>query len=72
MPDIDGISLLKKIRAIDKEIPAIMFTAHPDEEPMEDADKLNISAFIPKISPYTDTTAGLKTALDLVFKGNKP
>jgi len=60
MPDIDGISLLKKIRAMDGEIPVIMFTAYPEKEAMQEAGKLNVSAFVPKLSSYTDSTNILK------------
>lgn len=68
MPDIDGIGLLKKIRAINDKIPTIIFTAYPKGEAMEDAKKLNVTAFIPKMSPYTNTIENLKTALGMVFK----
>jgi len=69
MPDIDGITLLKKIRAIDKKIPVIMFTAHPEHKALEDSKKLNIAAFIPKLSPYGDTMENVKAALDMAVKG---
>lgn len=68
MPDIDGIELLKKIRTKDEKIPAIMFTAYPEEKSMEDAEKLKITAFIPKMSPYTNTIDSLKATLEMVFK----
>lgn len=68
MPDMDGIQLLMKIRAIDEKIPVIMFTAQPKPETMEDAETLNISAFVPKLSPYVDTQASLRSALKMVFK----
>lgn len=68
MPDIDGISLLKKIRAMDDDIPVIMFTAYPEEKAMQEAEKLNVSAFVPKLSSQTDSTHILKIALDSVFR----
>jgi len=71
MPDIDGISLLKKIRAMDGEIPVIMFTAYPEKEAMQGAGKLNVSAFVPKLSSYTDSTHILKISLDMVFREKK-
>ena len=71
MPDTDGIVLLKKIRGIYGKMPVIMFTAYPKEVTMEDAEKLNIAAFIPKISPYTSTIDSLKTALEIIFKREK-
>jgi len=68
MQDMDGIQLLMKIRAIDEKIPVIMFTTQPRPETMEDAETLNISAFVPKLSPYVDTQASLRSALKMVFK----
>jgi CheY-like chemotaxis protein len=71
MPDIDGISLLKEIRAMDKDIPVIMFTAYPEKGSMHEAEELNVSAFVPKLSSYRDTTPMLKIALDMVFREKK-
>ena len=68
MPDIDGVELLKKIRAIDRKIPVIMFTAKPEFDAIKDTEKLNILAFVPKLSPFTDTRANLKSTLDMAFK----
>jgi CheY-like chemotaxis protein len=68
MPDMDGIQLLMKIRAIDEKVPVIMFTAQPKPETMEDAETLNISAFVPKLSPYVDTQASLRSALKMALK----
>jgi CheY-like chemotaxis protein len=70
MPETDGITLLKKLRSIGtNRIPAILFTAHPTIKAVEDAKGLNISAFIPKMSPYVDTQADLKLTLDLLSQG---
>ena len=69
MPDISGIELLKKIRAIDTRIPAIMFTARPSVKAIEESKYLNIVAFIPKISPYVNTHDDLRIALDSVCRG---
>jgi CheY-like chemotaxis protein len=68
MPEMDGVQLLMKIRAIDADIPVIMFTARPKPETMEDAKTLNISAFVPKLSPFVDAHASLRSALNMVFK----
>jgi len=45
-----------------------MFTAYPNPTSMHDADKLGISAYVAKISVYSDTQSLLKTAVDLAFK----
>lgn len=68
LPDNDGISTLKEMRKFDKEIPVIMFTAYPDAEIMKAADKLNVSAFIPKLSAYSDLGSSLKAAICMAEK----
>ncbi len=68
MPGMDGVITLKEIRKMDKEIPVIMFTAHPDIKIMKGAEKLGVSAFIPKLSAYSDVQSGLKAALDMAGK----
>ncbi len=68
MPEMDGVITLKEIRKINKEIPVIMFTAHPDIKIMKGAEKLGVSAFIPKLSAYSDVQSGLKAALDMAGK----
>jgi len=68
MPDIDGVELLKKIRRVNRNIPVIMFTARPDAEAIGEAKKLNISAFVPKLSPYVDTQKSLKSALSMALR----
>lgn len=68
LPDIDGVAVLKAIRKIDKELPVIMFTAYPEVDVMTDVKKLGISAFIPKLSIYSDTLTALKSSLELLEK----
>ena len=66
MPDMDGVSVLKEIRKINKDIPVIMFTAYPTPKVMKETDKLKISAFVPKLSVTSDTMLLLKSAVDLL------
>ena len=49
-------------------LPVILFTAHPNEDNMGNALGLRVSAFVPKLSEYTDTQSALKTALKLIEK----
>lgn len=71
MPQMDGVAALKEIRKIDNEIPVIMFTAYPDIKVIKDTNELKVSAFIPKLSIYSDNRPALKTALDLLKKNRK-
>ena len=68
MPDINGVELLRKIRGINKDVPVIMFTAKPDTEAIKESTELDITAFIPKLSPYVDTKSSLKSALNMAFR----
>ena len=68
MPDINGIDLLRKMRGVDKQTPAIMLTAQPTIKAMEISKELGISAFIPKYSPHVDSLEDLRIALDLMRK----
>lgn len=68
MPGMNGVETLKKIRQIDKHIPVIMFTAHPDLETIKGSERLGISAFIPKISTYSDVLDALQSAIGMIAK----
>ncbi|MEE8360402.1 MAG: response regulator, partial [Candidatus Omnitrophota bacterium] len=67
MPDMNGIELLRKIRGVNKDIPVIMFTAKPDTGAIKESTELDITAFVPKLSPYVDTKKSLKSALNMAF-----
>lgn len=68
MPGMNGIETLKKLRKSEAALPVILFTAHPNEDNMGSALGLRVSAFVPKLSEYTDTQSALKTALKLIEK----
>lgn len=69
MPDMDGITTLRAIHKINKNIPAIMFTAYPDKvSAVKDAEKIGISAFVPKLSNCSDVQASLMSALNMLHK----
>lgn len=71
MPDMDGLTVLKKIRKICATLPVIMFTVHPDVKVQEEARKLGVSAFVPKLSAYQDVQEALKSAINIVQRDNK-
>lgn len=68
MPDMDGIATLQKIREIDDKIAVIMFTAYPNTDALKWSEKLNVSAFIPKLSAYSDAASSLKAAVEMAGK----
>ncbi|MCF7871189.1 MAG: response regulator [Candidatus Omnitrophica bacterium] len=68
MPGIDGVKTLKRIRNFNKDVPVIMFTAYPNEKSMKLSEKLNVFAFIPKWSEYTDVEKSLKVAVDSIVR----
>ncbi|MDD5437275.1 MAG: response regulator [Candidatus Omnitrophica bacterium] len=71
MPDMDGIVTLQEIRKTDKNLPVIMFTAHPSAITIDSMKALNITAFIPKLSIYSNTHVALKTAIGNLAKKAK-
>lgn len=74
MPEMDGIKTLEEIRKISENVPVIMFTAHLEEKAIKGTENLRVSAYIPKLSVYSDSQSALKTTLDihkkLLGKGN--
>jgi len=68
MPQMDGITTLKAMRKVDSEVPVIMFTAYPEIKAMEWMDELKVSAFIPKLSTYTDVSSSLRATIEMVIK----
>jgi two-component system alkaline phosphatase synthesis response regulator PhoP len=68
MPQKDGISTLKEIRQLNKEIPVIMFTAHPDEKSIKVGDDLGITAFVPKIGGRQSGHSALQAAINMAAK----
>ena len=66
LPDMDGVAVLKRIRKKNKQLPVIMLTAYPDEHSIKDSKSLGISAFIPKLSMYTDIQLSLRGVLKMI------
>lgn len=48
MPGVDGLTILKQLRALDTRLPIFMITAFSNEERIKVASKLNASGFIVK------------------------
>ncbi|MBL7151282.1 MAG: response regulator [Candidatus Omnitrophica bacterium] len=68
MADMDGIATLKEIRKINKKIPVIMFTAYPNEKSIQESEKFGISAYVPKLSAYSDSHDNLRSAIKMAEK----
>jgi CheY-like chemotaxis protein len=54
MPDMDGMEVLRQIRAFNTTLPIVMVTGYPKEEKMEEAIKLGVSGFFPKTGSFED------------------
>ncbi len=68
MPGMDGLETMRGIRDINTGIPAIMFTAYPDAKSIIGTEDMGISAYVPKMSAFSDSNASLKTALHIASK----
>ena len=68
MPEMDGLTTLGEIRKIDKELTVIMFTAYPEVGAIKGSEKLGVSAFIPKLSTYSEVPTTLRTTLKMLEK----
>jgi len=64
MPGMDGLAVLKKIRKVDTKVPVIILTAYPNAQSIKGTEKMGISAYIPKLSAYTDSQFALKSIMD--------
>jgi len=64
MPGMDGLEVLKKIRAADKKIPVVILTAYPNVNAIKGTEKMGISAYIPKLSSYSDAQSALRAVMD--------
>ena len=63
MPDMDGMELLRQIRSFNKTLPIIMVTGYPMEKKVDEAVKLGVSGFFPKVESFQELGALLKAAL---------
>jgi len=63
MPGMNGIDVLRKIRATDKNLPVIMITAHGTAGDMKEAEKLGISGFFKKDDDFATAAKMILVAL---------
>ncbi|MDD4940128.1 MAG: response regulator [Candidatus Omnitrophica bacterium] len=68
MPGMDGLTILEKIREIDKLIPVFIITAFTNEERFRSANRLNASGFILKTDNLKEQVANITEAIKLAEK----
>ena len=72
MPGIDGITVLRQIRALDARLPVFMVTAFSNEERIKLAGKLNASGFIVKSrQDISEEIKNITAAIDIAAKYKK-
>jgi DNA-binding NtrC family response regulator len=64
LPDGDGISILKRLRQADPDLPVIMVTAHKDVDIIVDAMKAGASDYVTKPFDVDDVALRLSRAID--------
>ena len=72
MPGIDGLTVLKQIRALDSRLPVFMITAFSNEERIKLAGKMNASGFIVKSrQDISEEIKNITNAIDIAAKYKK-
>jgi len=64
LPDGDGLSVLKRLRHLDPDLPVIMLTAHTDLEIVVEAVKAGASDYLAKPFDVKDVSLRLQRAID--------
>lgn len=64
MPDLDGISLLRRVKEIDPKICVIVITGYPDEESKAKAMELGASAYLAKPLDVSELVRAVKGCLE--------
>ena len=64
MPRLNGLDMLKKIRKIDKEVVAIVFSAHNETKYLDDSKELNVLDYVLKPISMEQFIEVLATAVD--------
>ncbi|MDD5432515.1 MAG: response regulator [Candidatus Omnitrophica bacterium] len=68
MPNLDGLSVLKRIRKQDKNLPVFMLTAFSNDERFKIADKFNASGFMVKTGDLKKEIDNINIALNIADK----
>ncbi|HXH65215.1 MAG TPA: response regulator [Mariprofundaceae bacterium] len=59
MPEMDGVALIRRIRAIDPELPIVVITAHADEAELAETEQQRTALFVKPLR-FTDLEALLR------------
>lgn len=65
MPELDGLAVLKEIRATDSRLPVFFITAFSNEERVQMANKLNASGFIIKTQDLGKEIKNMLSVIDI-------
>lgn len=71
MPGIDGLTVLKDIRALDPDLPVFLITAFSNTERREIARKFNASEFILKTDDLQTEIVNMTALIDIAAKQKK-
>ena len=63
MPEIDGLTVLKKIREMDQKLPVFMITSFSNEARFVQANALNATGYIVKTSDLKEEVKKIKTII---------
>jgi DNA-binding NarL/FixJ family response regulator len=63
MPEMDGLSLLKKVKEIDPKIFVIVMTGYPSEESKTQAIELGASGYLAKLIDVSELVTAVKSCL---------
>ena len=73
MPGINGIETLRRIRALNRDLPVVMVTAaYQDEKNISQASSLGIAGFFPKNSSLSELARVIETCLRVYAKLKSP
>lgn len=68
MPELDGLSVLKQVRAEDAVLPVFIITAFSNEERVKAAGKLNATGFIVKTQDLGREVKNITAAIEIAEK----
>jgi len=66
MPKLDGLKMSEAIRALDADVPIIFTTAYNEQEHVEAATKLGVSAYLEKPISYDELDDIIVEAMDKI------